>query len=126
MGRARVAERVGQERQHGLEDLSAEWCGRRVVQVDRHARDSTPGSLLATGASSVQPERGRKPVSMDRGRRHRGGHNHHRSPSMMTLPAILVVVLVAIALAAYVFDTVQLAGRIGDGPSSIDRRPYGV
>ena len=34
--RARVAERLGQEREHGIEDLAADRCGRRVIEVDRH------------------------------------------------------------------------------------------
>ena len=36
---------------------------------------------------------------------------------MITLLAILVVVLPAVALAAFVFGTVQISGRAGDFPA---------
>ena len=40
--RTRVAEGLGQEREHGIEDLAADRRGRRVIEVDRHAADRTP------------------------------------------------------------------------------------
>jgi threonine synthase len=38
-----VAEIVGEERHHRVEDLAAERCRRRMVEVDGHSRDCTPG-----------------------------------------------------------------------------------
>ena len=44
VGRAGVAERLGEVRQHRVEDLAAERGRRRVVEVDRHGLDRTPGA----------------------------------------------------------------------------------
>ena len=43
MRRTRVPEGARQVRQHRVEDLAAERRRRRVVEVDRHGRDRTPG-----------------------------------------------------------------------------------
>ena len=40
--RARVPERPGHVRQHGVEDLAAERGRRRVIEIDRHGPDRTP------------------------------------------------------------------------------------
>jgi len=42
MGRARVPERLGHERQHRVEDLAPERRRRGVIEVDRHRPDRTP------------------------------------------------------------------------------------
>ena len=46
--RARVAEGLGQVRQHRVEDLAAERGRRRVVEVDRHGPDRTPDPCLGS------------------------------------------------------------------------------
>ena len=58
--RARVAERLGQERQHRVEDLAPERGRRRVVEVDRHGRDCTPRPSPAP-ADAVSPIAVRRP-----------------------------------------------------------------
>ena len=43
MGRARVPELLGQERQHGVERLAPQWGRGGVIEVDRHGPDCTTG-----------------------------------------------------------------------------------
>jgi len=42
VGRARVAERFGQERQHRVKDVSPQRRRGRMIEVDRHGPDRTP------------------------------------------------------------------------------------
>ena len=59
VGRARVAERLGQERQHRVEDLAPERGRRRVIEIDRHGPDRTPDPCLGSVTGpDIRPCRG--------------------------------------------------------------------
>ena len=82
-----VAERLGQERQHRVEDLAAQRRRRGVVEVDRHGLDRTPGArrsprrsgrarppTLRPDAATRRPPIGRPAAA----RRHRRGQTEPR------------------------------------------------
>ena len=53
VGGARVPERLGQERQHRVEDLATERGRGGVVEVDRHRADRTPSDRRRTRSGTI-------------------------------------------------------------------------
>ena len=141
--RARVAERLGQERQHRVEDLAPERRRRGVVEVDRHGPDRTPDPcaeparrLAGTGATlrsrrravtamtNVHATTGHLAVSAAA---RPGATMAPRTEWSPTVPAIviaLIVVIPLVALALGVIDTRRANARIGIPPVEFTYRAY--
>ena len=122
--RTGVPERLGQERQHRVEDLATQGRRRRMVQVDRHRADRTPpggcrppGREARTRRSSFVHGRTRRPsVAPTASPDQHGGIASHRSQTVVIPLVQLVLVAVPIVLVVLVVDTLRAASQMGGLP----------